>query len=69
MRNSAVLYTPATGSDGRTHLQSTQTGRSQKGPKRDLESTASIQPSAGTTMSARSPAPTGSFLWEEALLV
>lgn len=42
MRNSAALYTPATGSDGRSHLQSTQTGRSQHGPKSYLESTASI---------------------------
>lgn len=58
MRNSAALYTPATGSDGRSRLQSTQTGRSQHGPKSYLESTVSIEPSAGTTRLAHSPFPT-----------
>lgn len=43
MRNSAALYTPATGSGGRSHLQSTQTGRSQHGPKSYLKSTDSLR--------------------------
>lgn len=64
MKNSAALYTLATGSDGRSRLQRTQTGQCQQGPKSSLErtaspeSTASTQPSAGTTRSAWSPAPT-----------